>query len=95
MLHAFLPAFFEFKRLYEHSPFFNESAAKQHLEEARTQFQLYGHSDETRLMETFVSALQAAARWNDAAETKDAFDNLKELTELVKSRIRQELEIKK
>ncbi|WP_233968875.1 hypothetical protein [Pectobacterium polaris] len=83
-LEAFLPVWFSIQK--NSAPFTDQNFLA-NLENARSNFQLYGLIDEIKIMEEFISAIEAK-------NLKNANEALFNLVTLVRSRIRKELKIK-
>ncbi len=82
-LKSFLPVWFFIQK--NSAPFEGKGFLAM-LENARSNFLLYGYEDEIELMESFISSCETR-------NLDDANSNLSKLVPLVKNRIRKELEI--
>lgn len=81
---AFLPVWFAIQKS-EGAPFL-QTTFLQHLQDARSRFQLYGKEDEIALMENFIAAVQNS-------NLAGASTALNQLVPLVRDRIHLELRI--
>jgi hypothetical protein len=82
-LEKFLPVWFA---IQENSAPFSKPGFLALLEDSRSQFQLYGYTDEIELMERFVHSIELQ-------DLSGANVALKELVRLTRERIRRELAI--